>query len=60
MAGWIKMPLGTVVGLDPDDIVLDGDSPLKGAQPHFLAHVCCGQTTEWIKLPLGTAQARLR
>jgi len=24
-AGWIKMPLGTAVGLGPDDIVLDGD-----------------------------------
>jgi len=34
-AGWIKMPLGTEVGLDPGDIVLDGDpvplSYLKGA-----------------------------
>jgi len=31
-AGWIKMPLGTEVGLDPGDIVLDGgasSSPLK-------------------------------
>jgi len=25
MAGWIKMPLGTEVGLCPGDIVLDGD-----------------------------------
>jgi len=25
-AAWIKMPLGTEVGLGPDDIVLDGDS----------------------------------
>jgi len=34
-AGWIKMPLGTDVGLGPNDIVLDGDtapSP-KGAHP---------------------------
>jgi len=23
--GWIKVPLGTEVGLGPDDIVLDGD-----------------------------------
>jgi len=31
-AGWIKMPLGTVVGLDPCNIVLDGDPafPKKG------------------------------
>ena len=26
MVGWIKMSLGTEVGLSPDDIVLDGDS----------------------------------
>ena len=34
----MKMPLGTEVGLDPGDIVLDGDPtpPRKGAQqPHF-------------------------
>jgi len=31
---WIKMPLGTEVGLGPDNIVLDGNpaSPRKGAQ----------------------------
>jgi len=31
-AAWIKMPLGTEVGLGPDDIVLDGDpiSPIFG------------------------------
>jgi len=32
-AAWIKMPLGTDVGLGPRDIVLDGDPappPLKG------------------------------
>jgi len=33
-AGWIKMPLGTQVGLGTGDIVLDGDPtpPQKGAQ----------------------------
>jgi len=33
-AGWIKMPLGTEVGLVPGRIVLDGDTapPRKGAQ----------------------------
>jgi len=33
-AVWIKMPLGTAVGLRTADIVLDGDpaSPRKGAQ----------------------------
>jgi len=36
MAGWIKMPLGMEVDLDPGDFVLDGDpAPLleKGAEP---------------------------
>jgi len=27
-AGWIKMPLGTEIGLSPGDIVLNGDPPL--------------------------------
>jgi len=27
--------------------------PLKGAQPHFSAHVYCGQMAGWIKMPLG-------
>ena len=49
MAGLIKMPLGTEIGLGPGDIVLDGDTtlPQKGVhQPpmHFSAHVYCGQT----------------
>jgi len=49
--GWIKMKLGTEVGLGPGDIVLDGDpAPLKkGAhQPPFSAHVRCGQTAGWM------------
>jgi len=36
MAAGIKMPIGTEVGLGPDDIVLDGDPaspPQKGAEP---------------------------
>jgi len=43
------------VGLDPSDIVLDGDpAPPKRVQsPQFLAHACCGQTAAWIKMPLG-------
>ena len=35
MAGWIKVPLGTEVGVGPGHIVLDGDPappPRKGAQ----------------------------
>jgi len=54
--GWIRMPLGTEVGLGPGHIVLDGDPaplPIKGAQPLFSAHVCCGQTAGWIKMHLG-------
>jgi len=46
--GWIKIPLGREVGLDPGDIVLDGDSAhhRKGqsSPTHFSAHVYCGQT----------------
>ena len=26
----------------------------KGAHPQFLAHVYCGQTAGWMKMPLGT------
>ena len=51
------MPLGTEVGLGPDDMVLDGDlapPSKKGAQPQTSDHVYCGQTARWIKMPLGT------
>ena len=56
MAGWINMPLGTEVGLDPSNIVLDGDSaalPKKGQSPQFSAHVYCGQMAVWTKMPPG-------
>jgi len=35
--GWIRMPLGTEVGLDPGHIVLDRDSasPKGGIAPNF-------------------------
>jgi len=45
-----------IVGLDPSDIVLDGDlapSPKWAALPQFTAYVYCGQTAAWIKMPLG-------
>jgi len=45
------------VGLSPGDFVLDADPaplPNKGRSPQFLAHVFCGQTAAWIKMPLGT------
>jgi len=48
-AGCTKVPLGTELGLSPEDFVLDGDPapPQKGGgapAPKFSAHVCCGQT----------------
>ena len=55
-AGWIKMPLCTMVGLGPGNIVFDADpAPPQGAQPPPKFRPClCGQTTRWIKVPLGT------
>jgi len=56
MAGWIKMPLGMEVGLDPSDTVLDGDPappPLNGHSPQFSASVRCGKMAGWTKMPLG-------
>jgi len=43
MAGWIKMPPGTEVGLSPGNSVLDGDPapPIKKAQ-HLLC-TCCAR-----------------
>jgi len=55
-AGWIKMKLGTQVGLSPGYIVLDGDPghPLpNGHRPQFSTHICCRQMARWIKMPLG-------
>jgi len=37
-AGWIKMPLGTEVGLGPGHVVLDGEPappPQRGTAPNF-------------------------
>ena len=56
------MPLGMDIGLGPGDFVFGGDPappPRKeGTAPtQFLtplSHVYCGQTTGWIKIPLGT------
>jgi len=44
------MKLGMQVGLGPGHIVLDGD---PAPPPQFSAHICCGQTVRWIKMPLG-------
>jgi len=57
MAGWIKMPLGREVSLDPSDIVLDGDPsalPKKEAEPLMFGLCLLWQTAGWIKMPLGT------
>jgi len=55
------MTLGTEVGLDPGDIVLDGypaapPPQRKGhsSHPQFSAHVYCGQKAGWIKMPFDT------
>ena len=51
------MPLGMEVGLSPDDFVVRlGPRPpssKRGRSPQFSANVYCGQTTAWIKMPLG-------
>jgi len=50
------MSLFTEVGLIPGDIVLDGDPafpPKRGTSALQLsAHVYCGQTAGWIRIPL--------
>ena len=51
--------LGMEIGLSPGDFVFDGGpaAPRKMGTPtltQFLAHVDCGQTAGWIKMPLGT------
>ena len=38
------MPLGTEVGLDPSDTVLDGDPASSHGKGRFSDHVYCGQT----------------
>jgi len=51
------MSPGMEVGLSPGDFVLDGDPawyPKRGEAPQFSAHVYCGQTAAWIKMPFGT------
>jgi len=44
MVGWIKMPLGTDVGLGPGDIVLAQLPHGKGAQEPPTFRPMCGQT----------------
>jgi len=56
MAAWIKMPLGTEVGLSPGDFVLDGDPapPQKGAESRIFGPCLLRPTAAWVKMPLGT------
>jgi len=54
---WIKMKLGTEVGLGPawPHCVRwkTSSPPPKGHSPQLSAHVCCDQTAGWIKMALG-------
>ena len=46
------------VGLSPGDFALDGNPaplPQNGQSSQFSAHIYCGQTAAWIKMPLSTA-----
>ena len=55
-AAYIKMPLGTEIGLGLCDIMLDGDPApptLKGHSPQFSANARCGQTVHRTNIPLG-------
>ena len=59
--GWMVQDATLIrraVGLGLSDIVLDGDPtpfPKREQSPQFSAHVYCGQTAAWIKMPLGMA-----
>jgi len=58
-AGWIKIPLGTEVGLSLSHVVLDGDpapSQERNTAIPILANVYCGcgETAVWIKMPFDT------
>jgi len=56
-SGWIKMPLGTEVGLGPGDIVLDGEpAPPRrdtAPRPSKFRPMSIGQTAGCISIPLG-------
>ena len=58
MAGCIKMPLGTEVGLGLRDMCsMWTQLPPEKGHTHptqFLGHVYCGQMAGWMKTPLGT------
>ena len=42
------------IGLSPGCVTQGtSPSPKRGQNPQFLAHIYCGQTVGWIKMPLG-------
>ena len=50
------MKLDKEVDLSPGHIVLDADPaplPKRGHRPSISAHVYCGQTAGWLKMPIG-------
>jgi len=53
--GWIKMKLGTEVGLGSGHIALDRDPAL----PQFSAYVYCGQTVAHLRYCLHLFATRL-
>ena len=59
--GGKPQPRRPCISISPGDFVLDGGPshlPTKrGGAPQFSAYVYCGQTTTWIKMPLGTEVA---
>jgi len=57
--GWMDQDATWYGGIGPGDVVLDGDPALpppkkRHSLPQFSAHVYCGQTAGWIKMPHGT------
>ena len=47
------------VDLGRSHIVLDGNpAPQRDTAAQFSAHICCGQTARWIKMPLGREVGR--
>jgi len=56
-SGWIKMSLSTEIGLDPGDIVIDGDpsaSKKRAHHPHFRP-MSIVEKRLWFKMPVATA-----
>jgi len=50
--GWMDQDDIWYGGLGPGNLVLDGNPAHSSHTPEFSAHVCCGQTAGWIRMPL--------